>query len=420
MYKYNDSYFIYNGSSEEELLIEYESKLRDIIQKDFSQIGNETPYYKVITHHSKSKWVEPYIKVAEYIRENFDNLVLISMGGAALNPQTLIGLTHNRNLSIRILFLDNTDPYNFDQLISDIDLTKTAFLVISNSGETLETLSLLGAILEEYRKSAITDYKNNFYFITKHNNSTLYKMAKSIGAEIFEHDTEISGRYSSFTNVSTLIGLIAGLNMNKFLDGANEVIDNFFDKKEHSLPARSAISLMVLNKPILVNLGYIQKLLPFLDWYSQIIAESLGKDTKGFTPLKGIGPNDQHSMLQLYLEGPKDKVVTMFYVNKMEDAFSLYKVQDNEMLGYLKSKSLEKINKACFYSTMSALRDMNVQTRSVILDDLSEKSVGALMAHCMIEVILLGHLLAINPFNQPSVEIIKKHAKQFVNENLVE
>lgn len=414
MYTYNDS----NCYNKQKDLRSQADKYQQILSKKINDISQNTsdttPYYKVLYPLNDVTLIEQYYPVAKEIKENFSSLVVISMGGATLNPQSMLNLIAQK-LSMNVRFLNNTDPIFFKNLIESLTLNRTAFLTISNSGETLETNALISMVLNEFQKNDILNYSKNFYFITNTNSSTLHKLALSIDAKVFPHTTEISGRYASFTNITTLIGLIAGLDMREFLEGGNEVFNNFWYDKENSIPARAAITTMTIAKPILVNIGYLQGFSSYLDWYSQIIAESLGKNSKGFTPLKSIAPNDHHSLLQLHLDGPKDKLFTMFHVKKIVEAVDNFKVIDNEILGNLTNYSIEKINNTIFASALETFTKIGLPVRTIILNDLTVKSVGGLIAHSMIEVILLGHLLEINPFDQPAVEMIKKHAKQLIN-----
>ena len=401
MYHYDDSKCFNQQTKQSENIKDYKIILRKIIKDTLEKTNSDTPFYKVLYPYSKSKWVDPYIEVAKEIRENFTDLVIISMGGASLNPQAMLHLIGTRNSSTKVHFLNNTDPVFFNDLKNCLNLNKTAFLVVSNSGETLETIILLKAVLNEYNKAGIESYKTNFYFITNDNDNKLYRIATELKATIFTHEIQISGRYAGFTNVCTLVGLVVGLNMEEYLNGANEVINNFWQDIENSLPVKSALKAIAFNKPILVNLGYFQQSGSFLEWYSQIIAESLGKNCKGFTPVRGLCPNDHHSVMQLYLDGPPDKLITLFHVKEIGD-----KILNDEPF-----TPLQHLNNLCFDAALNAFEIKKIPVKTLILGDLSEKSVGALMAHCMIEVIILGLMLEVNPFDQPGVELIKNYLK---------
>ncbi|WPY01268.1 Glucose-6-phosphate isomerase [Candidatus Trichorickettsia mobilis] len=377
--------------------------LRTIIKEKLSYTTNTTPLYKVLHQPIVDEWITPYITIAKQIRENFDDILIIAMGGATLNPQAILGLLKNKIARPQFHFINNTDPFDFKTLLDQLNLRKTICIVISNSGETLETIALTKSCLKYYQKSAVMNFQNNFLFITGAGNNSLRRLGEQINSTIYDHASHISGRYAGFTNISTLPGLIAGINVEQLFQGAAKVIEDFWNNKEESIVAQAAAILAAVEKPIMVNLAYLQCFSPFLEWYSQIIAESLGKNKGGFTPIRGLGPNDQHSMLQLYLEGKSDKIFTMFYLS------------DPEIEMQNSISELSRINNICFEATKQALSDKQLPLRTLILNDLSEKSVGALMTHSMLEIILLGHLLDINPFDQPGVESIKIHARSMLN-----
>ena len=231
-----------------------------------------------------------------------------------MNPETLINLNSNSIIyPTQIHFLNNTDPIYFRKLLSTIETRNCAVLAISNSGMTLETNSLVGAMISEFEKNNINSLGTRFFFITKPDSGILSEIAGRISGNLIEHTPNISGRFSGLTNVTTLIAAIAGVKVEDYIDGADEVIQDFVLKPESNDAVLSATAIFSTNKPIMVNIGYLQQFSSYLEWYSQIIAESLGKNGGGLTPLRGLGPNDQHSMLQLYLEGPQDKIYSLFY-----------------------------------------------------------------------------------------------------------
>jgi glucose-6-phosphate isomerase len=151
---------------------------------------------------------------------------------------------------------------------------------------------------------------------------------------------------------------------------------------------------------------------PLLTWYSQIIAESLGKDGKGITPVWGIGPNEQHSLLQLYLDGPKDKVYTLINIENQD---TRYKLHSNVEPNFLENKTLAEINGAEFRATVAALKHKKSPVREIIIDKYDEFNLGAIMLHFAIEVITIGHMMNINPFDQPGVELIKIEARNILS-----
>ena len=368
--------------------------------------------YKIFCMNNARKQITDCKGIVDKIRNNFTDLIVIGMGGSVLNPETLINLNSNSiNSPTRIHFLNNTDPIYFRKLLSTIEIINCAVLTISNSGTTLETNSLVGAMISEFEKNNIDSIGTRFFFITKPDSGILSEIAGRISGNLIEHTPNISGRFSGLTNVTTLIAAIAGVKVEDYIDGADEVIQDFVLKPESNDAVLSATAIFSTNKPIMVNIGYLQQFSSYLEWYSQIIAESLGKNGTGITPLRGLGPNDQHSMLQLYLDGPQDKIYTLFYVPNLKDTT---KICSFEEFGYIAEKYLSDINTANFLATESALSNNNLPTRTILLPDLSSRSIGSLVAHSMLETIMLSHMMNINPFDQPGVELIKTKSKQLI------
>lgn len=362
----------------------------------FEKVDASTPFYKVISPVSLGVALDQYRETALEIRQRFKTVVIIGMGGASLNPRVLLEFLPPKEPNI--YFLDSTDPLRFNSLMDGINLGDTVFLVVSNSGETVETILLLKAVLREYKLHGIKNSCEHFLFITGQKASTLRALAEGLGCKIYDHESEISGRYCSFTNVVILPGLIAGLDMPAFLKGAQSVLEDFRQKKEQSSPAISAAMIMALGRTTLVNVGYLRRFNAFLEWYSQIIAESLGKGGKGFTPLPCIAPEAHHSVFQLYLGGAKDKTFTLFYAKN------------------LPNQAMQSVNNAAYEAATMALEEQRAPFQTVIIKDLSEASIGSLMAHSIAEVILLGELLQVNPFDQPHVEMIKKYLSKLTRD----
>lgn len=380
-----------------------------------NSIDNKSSYYQIFAKQDSKKSLEPLLAVADKIKNNFSDLIVISMGGATLNPNMLVSFLGKKKGKLKIHFLNNTDPSFFADLMLMVDMKSTAILAISNSGKTLETNALIGCVLKEFEKNNVSDIGSRSFFITNTIDGSLKNIAAKIQGTIVPHQQNISGRYSGLSSVSLLIGLIADIDVSSYIDGANSVIEDFYTNLEESKPFLSAASIYYNDKNILVNLGYLQKFEIFLEWYSQIIAESLGKEGGGYTPIRGLGPNDQHSMLQLYLDGPKDKLFTMIYVDQLDEKLSNYRTSNLVELEYLANKSLADINNANFTATMIALKTKDLPIRNFILHDVSAKSFGALVAHFMLEIVCIGHLMNINPFNQPGVELIKTNSMSLMS-----
>lgn len=365
---------------------------------------NHDSKYKIFDFQSARLDINNLLETARHIKDTYKNIILVAMGGAILNPQSFLSLTGALDQK-NIHFLGNTDPIYFQNLVQTIDLQGSAVVIISNSGNTLETIALSKAMIETYKNANISEYGKHFFFITSPTNGVLQKIAQDINAVIIPHQAGISGRFSGFTNVTTFLGIIAGLDIEAYLDGAESAFQDFLNN-DQAPSIVAAANIMTAAKPIMVSLAYLQQFNHFLEWYCQIIAESLGKKTnQAITPIRGLGPNDQHSMLQLYIEGPDDKFYNFLYVDHLD----AYKNTDTDIFSYL-----SKINDINFTATKDTLESIGRPVRSILLPNLSAHSIGALMAHMMLETILLCKMAQVNPFDQPGVELIKTRTNNLV------
>lgn len=392
-YSYQDNYPELNPGDAGRVR-ECSQQIKEVLQT-LEKTNKNSLDYKVL-HPIAFNDYDELVNLSEQILNTFKKVVIIGIGGSALNPKMVTSL----NPEAKVSYLDTTDPFYYHKIMGTIDIDNTFFLVISKSGKTIEILSILGAILHNKAKKT----HNNFCFILGKGKNPLREIALSIGAKILNHDDNIGGRFATFTNVAVLPGLLAGLNMKKFIEGANSVINSSWMDREKSLPALAARSIYLFNKPLLINIGYLRSFVDFLNWYSQITAESLGKNGKGYTPIPNIGPIDQHSMLQLYLDGPRDKLYTFIYasdVAKMK--------QPVGMVDYLAGKTLADINNIEYKATVNSCIEEGLPVRTITLSTMDEYNIGALAMHSMLEVIILGHLMQINPFGQPAVEKIKQN-----------
>lgn len=392
----------------------YHQDAKKIASHIIDQAIAQAPFYKIFSKLNAKKELEKYLPIAQNIRNNFSDLIIISMGGATLNPDAIMSLVDYKKTGPNIYFLNSTDPYFFKDIMDKVDVNRTAVLTISNSGSTLETIALCGSVIAELQNKNIVDFSKRLFFITDTTEGTLKSIAEKFNSTVIEHAPSISGRYSGLSNVALLPALISGLDIEQYIQGANNVIEDFYTNKENSLPFKSAVASYNLAKPIVVNIGYLKSFEVYLRWYSQIIAESLGKEQRGYTPIYGLGPDDQHSMLQLYLDGPRDKLFTLFYTQNIADNLASIKTIDISQMGYIANKNLKDIHFANFSATLNALKKLNLPVRSFVIKDLSAKSVGALMCHSMIEIVAISHLMQLNPFDQPGVELIKIESKKIV------
>jgi len=358
-------------------------------------------------------------EIANKIRRDFTALIVLGTGGSTLNPQSLVALKQDLNQDFKIYFADNLDPFFTESLLAGIDINKTAFLATSKSGGTIEVLAHTLLCLSRLESAGINDIGRRFFIISDPLPSILRDIGKEIGATILNHEADIGGRFSTFTNVGLLPALVAGLDVAAFRRGAVAVVDDFLEN-ERSYPlegAALAISAMNSNLPINVFMPYIEALKPFTTWVCQIWAESLGKDGKGSTPVRAAGTLDQHSQLQLYLDGPADK---LFNIIGMENA-KIGPVINSRFtkipsMAYLEGKYFGEVNMAAQSGTAASISSNGRPVRIISLKKLDEEALGSLMMHFTLETILTAQMLEINAFDQPAVEEGKALARKILGQ----
>jgi glucose-6-phosphate isomerase len=393
-YQYQDNLFEH-GEGAKSLLDQVSIKVLGFIDYWQRNTSAGTPDYKLF-HKIVPQDLAELEALASHIRNNYTKLVIIGIGGSSLNPRMINALADGKQVDIA--FLDTTDPFNFSSTMNALNFDSTYFLVISKSGGTLEILSLLQAVLDKVG----LERGEQFCFILGSGSSPIKEIALKIKGKIIKHDDKLGGRFATFTNISILPGLVAGLNVDEFIAGANHAIDEFWRDKTKSIPVRSAIATYLFSKNILINIPYLNSFMAYANWYSQIIAESLGKDGNGYLPVQNIGPIDQHSLFQLYLDGPRDKLYTFIYVD--DAARAEHRLYGNNL-------ALSEINNALFQAAVNTFNQENLPTKVIKLSTLNEYSYGALLMNSILEVIIIGHLIGVNPFGQPGVERLKTNVK---------
>ena len=322
------------------------------------------------------------------------NFRIIGMGGSTLGSQAIYDFL-NHKIKNNFLFIDNL---KFFQKVEKKNYTN---LVISKSGNTIETIVNANILIKN---------KDRNIFITEDKHSYLKLLANKLKAEIIDHNNFIGGRYSVLSEVGMLPAELMGLDSNKFKQ-INSLIKN--KQFENSLLSNVAASLYYLKKKkfnsIIIN--YDEKSENLFKWYQQLVAESLGKKNKGILPIVSIMPRDNHSVMQLYLDGFKHNFFTFFYV-KEKNSDRLFNNNILSAKNYLKNKDVNKIIYAQKKATENVFK--NIPFRSFELDNRDEKSLGELFCFFILETILIGRALKIDPYNQPAVELIKKETKKLL------
>jgi glucose-6-phosphate isomerase len=357
--------------------------------------------------------------LARNLRRRFSNIIIAGTGGSGLSGRTLTALAPYQQ-SPALHFLENIDPDMMDPLLAKLELKNTCFLIISKSGSTAETLSQFFTLLE-YAGSRLTKaaLKEHFIIITMPGDNPLRNAAQQHGLHILDHDPNIGGRFCIFTNVGLLPAALAGLDIRQLRQGALSVVAHL-DNAKHPAECHPAFgaalqyAFIEQGVPITVMLPYAERLATFSSWYRQSWAESLGKNGKGSTPIRAVGTTDQHSQLQLYLDGPKDKLFHMILLDRKGTGRPIHAPAADQELGYLQGKTLGDLMAAEQKATLESLVRHQCPVRLFRLETLNESTLGALLMHFMLEIILIAQLLEVNPFDQPAVEEGKQLAREYL------
>jgi glucose-6-phosphate isomerase len=352
-------------------------------------------------------------------------LVFFGTGGSSLGGQTLAQLggwgipgddgNGGQRDRPRTRFYDNLDPRRLERALSSLDLGTTRFVVISKSGKTPETLVQAIAAIEAVRAAGLRGrIPALFLGLTEPRSKAtngLRDLCEALSIPTLPHDPNIGGRFSALTNVGLLPALARGLDVEALRDGAGSVVKALIEvRAPHDFaPAVGAAVAIGLAKErgvkVNVMLPYSDRLSRFAAWYVQLWGESLGKNGEGTTPVAALGPVDQHSQLQRYLDGAPQHFITVVRENCAGSGPrvtpDLAKITHSEYLsGHAAGDLVAAQQKAIPEALLAAGRPV----RTIDLERLDERALGALLMHFMLETILAGHLLGVDPFDQPAVE----------------
>ena len=325
---------------------------------------------------------------------------LIGMGGSILGAETIYQFL-NHKIKKKFIFLNNLKP----NLLEKDKSKKKVNLIISKSGNTIETIINSSYLINQNKK-------NKNIFITEKKNNYLFNLADKLKSEIIEHKNYIGGRYSVLSEVGMLPAELMGLKASKF-KRFNHLINNNNFISQLICNVESTLRFTKQKKFNSIILNYDERSENLFKWYQQLIAESLGKKSKGILPIISMMPRDNHSLLQLYLDGPKINFFTFFSViekdsNKIKDSI----IQNS--YPYLKNKSFIDILCAQRQATQKIFKKKKIPFRSFEIIKRNEESLGELFCFFILETILLGRALKVNLFDQPSVELIKKETKRIL------
>jgi len=359
--------------------------LKLLIKENNSIIKSLSPYYK--NNYSK--------KLISKLKKNKD-IRVIGMGGSILGTEAIYDFLKDK-IKKNFYFVNN-----LQSRVKSLNLS-CVNLIVSKSGGTLETISNSNIIIKNKQKNI---------FITENKESYLFLLAKKLRAEIVHHNNFIGGRYSVLSEVGMLPAELMGLNEKKFKQINNLVKNkNFINSLVKNV---SNIIYFVKKKKFnSIILNYDESSNNFFKWYQQLVGESLGKKGQGILPIVSTMPKDNHSLMQLYLDGPKNNFFTFFNTKKNNSS----KIVNKKILSshkYLRNNNLDKIIMSQKTATENVFSKRNIPFRSFEILDRNEKTLGELFCFFILETILVGRALKINPYNQPSVELIKKETKKLL------
>ncbi len=355
------------------------------------------------------KELEKFKELANKIKK-YSHILLLGVGGSSLGAKTICAL----NPQNKIEFLESIDPQTIATTLKKIQLKECFFLVISKSGETVETICQSLILIAQLKQINFEteDFSSRFLFITSSKQSSLAKIANQINAPIIDHPANIGGRYSVFSVVGILPALIADLNVEEFQLGAKNAIDDFINDKRISEACAIQIELYERGFCNNVFMPYIDILKNFTDWYRQLLAESLGKNCYGATPINSMGTVDQHSQLQLYLEGKYNKFFTFISKKNNQYDFTITDLEHCKTL--FGGKNLSQILEIEKNTTIEVLHHKKLPIRNFEFYEINERAMGALMMQMFLEIVNIAYANKINPFDQPAVELRKDLAKQIL------
>ena len=374
-----------------------------------------------------------YVKeFASMVENRFDNILVLGIGGSALGglavteallkPYWNLLTTEQRKGLPRIFFLDNIDPDSINGLLEILDLKKTLVNVITKSGSTAETMSQYMIVKNMLEKELQDDYRKNIVVTTDKNVGILRQLADQEGYKTFVIPDDVGGRFSVFSAVGLLPFALVGIDIDELTNGIKDMDLALKNTDIHeNIAAQNALIHYLMDtkkgKNISVMMPYSSRLKYVSDWYTQLWAESLGKEfdidgnrvNVGQTPIKALGATDQHSQIQLYNEGPNNKLITFIRVENFDTTLEIPKIFEYTGIGYLGGKTINDLINAEADSTRVALSDYSRPTITISMDRINPYNLAQLLYMLEVQTAIAGELYHINTFNQPGVEQAKNY-----------
>ena len=421
-----------NGLNLYEKFENYKQQISDII-KSLNQSKDKPGQWLQwlnLGYNEETVW---YVKeFASMVEGRFDNILVLGIGGSALGglavteallkPYWNLLTPEQRNGLPRIFFLDNIDPDSMNGLLDILDLKKTLVNVITKSGSTAETMSQYMIIKDRLEKELGDNYRRNIVATTDKKMGVLRQLADQEGYKTFVVPDDVGGRFSVFSAVGLVPFALVGLDIDQIMNGIKDMDLALKNTDIHqNIAAQGALIQYLLDtekgKNISVMMPYSTRLKYVSDWYVQLWAESLGKEYNnngdkvniGPTPVKAVGATDQHSQIQLYNEGPNNKVITFIRVENFDTKLEIPQIFEYTGIGYLGGKTINDLINAEADSTRIALADYSRPTMTISLERIDEYNVAQLLYMLEVQTAIAGELYNINTFNQPGVEQAKNY-----------
>ncbi len=362
-------------------------------------------------------------KITSELQEKFEKLYILGTGGSTLCGQAICGLNEKKDKEHKSVFVDNIDPDSFNFMLENFNPSESFVLVISKSGNTIETVTQFIIFLNKFiAKGYEKNIADHFMIVSTPSvskDNTIEKISNHYGIKSTLHE-DVGGRFSIFSSVGLIPASFAELDIKQFLLGAKNCFEKTLEQGANS-PAVLGASLNAefanAGGASTVIMPYVDRLKNFTNWFSQIWAESLGKTEKAITPIRSLGTLDQHSQLQLFLEGRKDKLYNII-TNKTKGRGEKLSITNAENIAhgveFLNDKKAGDVIYAAVYSTTETLRANGLPVRSFELERVNKYCFGELAMHFVLETVLLAKHWEINPFDQPAVEAGKKIALEML------
>jgi len=396
-----------NHNFKKNLIKSLSKKFEKVFIEIKNEISNENKTLNVLNKkfnfNFKTKDLQKFKK--------FKIIAIIGMGGSILGAEALYNFL-DKKIKKKVYFFNNINENKIKNFKKKNNLSKILFIIISKSGNTIETLS------NTYALKILKKNSKNIILISEKKNNALFSLSKKLNLFYIEHKQHIGGRFSVLSEVGIIPAYLMEVNVSKL---RSKILESLKIKKKIFLKKNTIKLVQLINSKKfnnLIFLNYVPNLEKFLFWCQQLIAESLGKKNKGFLPMISNTPKDHHSLLQLYLDGPKDKIFYIFsYDKKSKEKIKLTK--NTNFINFLNNKDLNTIKKAQKNALIKSFKKKKVPFREFKLKNFSEETLGELFSYFIFETVVIGKMLNINPFDQPAVERVKIDTKKSLVKNTI-